>query len=278
MLLAMNRQNLILAILLSCALASCGARGSSTPLKVRGDLPLPGVGSATAYKGPQGIFDTSYSGFKSIITVLDTGEVYGVDTVVTLIPYGTSVAGFFHGTVSGTSTTMASTNLVEYNAADGGFIQPASLSATYADPSLQASLTFPFGKFDGTANGKKPATPIGIAYVAGTYDGEFSSVGTTMKLYSEAHGLVVSDTGSFSVTAKDCSFSGTLARHEGKGVFGIAAIASGPDCAIAGPMKGLMIPVSVSSADTTLAFAMLSLDAKKSAMLYAKKQKENRPL
>ncbi|MBS0212833.1 MAG: hypothetical protein JSR26_06620 [Proteobacteria bacterium] len=272
---------------MSGMLVACSAHGSSTPLQTRAGLPLPGAGSALDYAGPQGVFDLPNATFDSVVTILDSGEVYGMDLI------GGRVAGFFHGTLKAVGTKITSKNLVEYNALDGGYIQVASLSAVFmtpsnstqsnTDPSLKVSLTFPFGTFDSRSNGQKPyatgeskqiyVRPVAVASLAGSYDGELSTVGTTMKLYNPISTLALSNNGAFTATAQDCKFEGTLTQHRNKGVFDVTAHVTGADCAIAGSMKGLMTPVTLSPTNKTLGFQLLSADARKSAMLYVKTSK-----
>ncbi len=257
-----------------CLFSACSSHGSSKPIQTTNEIPLPGVGSKLAYTGPQGIFDVPNSTFEPLITILDNGEVYGMDLI------NNRVAGFFHGTVSANGTTLSSSDLTEYNAYDGGYVQAASLAATYTAPSLKVSLTFPFGTFSSSASEQKNfikddkqtiySTPIATARFAGNYEGELSSVGTEMKLYSKTGAFAISTDGKFTASAGDCDFAGTLAPHGDKGVFDITANVSGATCTLIGQMQGLMTPVSLET-KTTLGFQLLATDAKKSAMLFVTK-------
>lgn len=277
----MKTLNLISTALISCLLVACGGGGggghSDTPAP-SGDTSSPsppGQGSSSPYAGPQGIFSVPNPIFKPTITFLENGELYAVDLI------GGRVAGFFHGPVEGSSILATSSKLTEYNAMDGGMLQDASLNANYSAPAISVTLTFPFGTFTGSADGQKPYSsadvssiydkPIAITDLAGTYNGEMSNVGATMPIYSPISGLALNTDGHFTVTAGGCTFNGIIVNHADKGVFDVSATVNGGGCQLPADMKGLLTPMEYSATTTTLAFQLLSLDARKSAVLYVDK-------
>lgn len=265
----------LVGLALICGLASACSDSKSDPGPPSEVPSPPGEGSTTPYVGPTGVFDVPNQTFEPIVTLLDNGEVYGIDVI------DGRVAGFFHGPMSGTSSTVDSTNLTEYNALDGGLRQPATLSVTYTTPAVTTKLTFPFGTFTGSARGQMTyapdnsntiyGSPVPLTMLAGSYHGELSTVGTKMAIYSDAAGFTLQNDGHFAVAVNGCMFSGVIVSHAGKGVFDATATVSGADCLIAGDLKGIAVPTLISPTSTIVAFEMLSQDAYTSVVLYLNK-------
>jgi hypothetical protein len=281
-----------LAILMGSMLVACGGGGGSAspspvppvsvpPVTVPPVPPvpatgyaLPGVGSAN-YAGPQGVFDAPNGTFDPVVTILDTGEVYGIDLI------GSRVAGMFHGAVSGSASQISGPALTEYNSVDGNLLQAASLTANYSAPDLALTLKFPFGTFASTGHGQKPyaATdsraiydnPLPLANLAAGYQGVMTLVGTTLSGDVAVTGMQVQADGGFTFKVDTCDISGKFAAHGSKGVFDAQATVSGTACPANGAMKGIMLPLSVSAGTTRLAFYLIKLDGSSAAVLLANK-------
>lgn len=238
-------------------------------------LPLPGIGSTTPYVGPQGIFSLPINqpGFdSSTIVILDTGEIYGMDFL------NGAALSFYHGVASGTSTGISS-SMTDYGSVLGGPVN-VSLSATFTNPAFAATIGFSFGTYSASTPGQLMYTigdthsiygnPIMLASLAGTYNGEFDSIGNSVRNTSVS-GLLLSSNGTFTVTTANCTFAGTLSQHGSTGTFDAVAQVTGAGCALAGNMKGLMMPLAYSPRGTSLGFQLLSTDATMSALLYVSK-------
>ena len=233
----------------------------------------PTPGGVGSYVGPQGIFDVPNATFEPIVTILETGEVYGIDLI------DGQVAGFFHGSVDGSATQISSAGLTEYNALDGGLIQQASMTATYTAPAITVSLKFPFGVFVGHADRQKGYSAVDVRSIydnptplaslaAVNYQGQMSTVGTSMARYNTIAAMSLLPDGSFSAQTGGCSFNGKVVPHGQKGVFDANANVTGVGCLLAGDMKGIVVPIAISGGVKTLAFELLKQDGSSSAVLY----------
>ena len=233
------------------------------------------ISGTFAYTGPQGVYDEQTSDFLSIVTLLDTGEVYGMDII------GSSVAGFYHGSATASGGQIAAPGMTEFNAMDGGYVQSASLSGTFAGSALNVTLGFEFGRYQAAASGQRTlgagdnraiyTTPTPLSALAGSYMGQFSTVGTTLPQYPSLSSFTLGADGSFNASAAGCSFAGTIAQRGGTGVFDAAASVTGSACPLAGTMRGLVTPLTIAGSLTRLGFQLISVDQTASAMFYIAK-------
>ena len=231
-----------------------------------------------------GIFDETGNGFHNFTTILENGEYFAQENIV---------SGQWHGIIHGkyTGNDAAFTNAAEViydgylnggtgQRQDGGYGHGSYDGTTlHRTQNVSAAEVYQFVgtrmKYSSTDAKTLYDNPVPLASLAGTYSGNLTSVQVKVggaypnkaSGYNFA-GLTIAADGTFSVAFPGCTYSGTLTPHGSKGVFDLT-VTLPAGCDSAGTMHGIVTPLAFNSSTkgATLLFQMLSADEQKSVYM-----------
>lgn len=251
------------ALVLLVALAGC-AHTAAEPVADESFAPQP-VGTA-------GIYDLDFGQFTGVYALLDDGRFYGLHFL------GDTLAGHPYGQLSegDTATTpepIAWANFVDDGRRLGTMEASGVFGRRFVDEQLTAAISGSMGSFSAKAGAQKPwhegsaqslyGDPV--ESVAGEFAGIVRSVGLELKK-EDVTSFVIDDDGSFTVTAVQCEFAGSLTQYENTGLFEVEATAIGADCAVRGALRGVVVPLSVDGDHVQFAVELSTDDATQSVV------------
>lgn len=195
----------LLAIGVVAALSACGGGGGDSGTTATPVTPVVVNTAEGLWTGP------ASTGYTVNMAVLENGESWGVYTS------GSTIYGALNGTANGTGTTFSGTGKdfnfltgsVTAGALTGTVVQKSSISAS-TNTGGTVSLTYD------TAYDQ----PASLATLAGSY----TYTGRTGAYILASNTLVISGTGTFTLSAAGCTTTGSLApRASGKNIFNFTA-------------------------------------------------------
>ena len=206
------KQKILISVVCGIALVlqGCGGGGG-------GSSPSTPSSSGTAEGFWQG---TSSTGYGVAAVVLENAETWG------FYYSGSTTAGVFNGTSSGTGSTFSASgtdfNFITRTATpgtlSGSVVSGSSINATVSDGST-LSLTYDSSYL----------TPATLSSIAGNYTGW----GVSKSTPSQSVVFTVSSAGAISGSVTNCSVSGSITpRSSGKNVYNVSTTFSGSGCAL----------------------------------------------
>lgn len=200
-----------------------------------------------------------------------------------------TLAGHPHGHLSDTNSTTKKDHIAWANfvdAANGfGFQEPngmfgRTLNPTFLSVSITGLSAAPTTVFSANVSAQKTYSntdtrtlynnPVSFTDMAGSYTGIMRTVGINMPMQNVTD-FSITNTGSFSVTSVNCTFTGTLVQHGSTGVYETQVATSGASCTLANPMKGILLPLSVTNSGMQLALQLDDLNNVQSAVFIINK-------
>lgn len=253
------------AVAASVLLVSLAACSPSTPVE-----PAPAASVAPQPVGTAGIYDVDFGPFTGVYTLLDDGRFYGLHFV------GEGLAGHPFGQLSESDTALAPepiawANFIDDSRKVGEMEQEGLFGRRFTDSEVKFTISGSMGRFADGADGQRPWYPGSaeslyndpIDVIAGTYSGFVRSAGLSLPM-EDVTGLVVDESGHFTVSALTCEIEGDLAPHGDTGVFDVVAEAIG--CGLQSNLDGIVSPLSVVDGVPRLAFQLNTADATQSAV------------
>jgi hypothetical protein len=255
----------ILATTVVLALAACSPSAPTEP-----STPAPAASVAPQPVGAAGVYDADFGAFTGVYTLLDDGRFYGLHFV------GEGLAGHPFGQLSEGDTALTPEPIAWANFIDdarkvGTMETEGVFGRRFSDADVKFVISGSMGRFADGAESQRPWYPGSaeslyndpIDTVAGDYSGFVRSAGLELTM-EDVTGLVIDDSGHFTVSALTCQIEGDLTQHGDTGVFDVVAEASG--CDLQPGLEGIVVPISVIDGVPTLAFQLNTADATQSAV------------
>lgn len=253
------------AVAASVLLVSLAACSPSTPVE-----PAPAASVAPQPVGTAGIYDVDFGPFTGVYTLLDDGRFYGLHFV------GESLAGHPFGQLTDGDTALAPeaiawANFIDDSRKVGAMEQEGVFGRRFTESEVKFVISGSMGRFADGADGQRPWYPGSpeslyndpIDSIAGTYTGFSRSAGLDLTM-EDVTGLVIDESGHFTVSALTCELEGDLTRHGDTGVFDVVVEASG--CDLQSELYGIVSPLSLVDGVPELAFQLATADATQSVV------------
>jgi hypothetical protein len=255
----------ILASTVVLALAACAPTAASSAHD-----PAPAASVAPQPVGTAGVYDVDFGAFTGIYTLLDDGRFYGLHFV------GEGLAGHPFGQLSDGDTALtpepiAWANFIDDARTVGAMETAGVFGRRFTDAEVKFVISGSMGRFADGAESQRPWYPGSaeslyndpIDSMVGAYSGFVRSAGLELTM-EDVSGLVIDDTGHFTVSALTCEFEGDLAQYGATGVFTARVTASG--CDLQSNLEGIVVPLSIVDGVPQLAFELNTVDARQSVV------------
>ncbi|MES2128314.1 MAG: hypothetical protein V4463_13685 [Pseudomonadota bacterium] len=256
-------------------LSACGGGGGTTaPAAQTPSGIVPPLTPADPSKGA-GVFDVNYGQFRGVYTFLDNGQFYGLHFVS-----GNTLAGQPHGFLTSSNSlsnleAIAWANFIDDVKMVGSQESAGRFGHSFGGSGVNVAIKGSMGSFTAAASVQKTQAsvssktlyndPIPLATLAGTYGGVMRTVGLD-RVQEAVVGFTLSASGAFSVSNAGCDFSGKLSPHGSTGIFDVDVKVGGVACQLKNTLKGIVTPLGISAAATSLALQLDTADDAQSAV------------